>query len=87
MVSALGDPYSVYLDEESFKSLVTSTEGHFGGIGVVVGMKENNFVVIAPLKGTPGDRAGVKSGDKITAIDSKKTAGQTLGRSGHSNSR
>ena len=78
MVNALGDPYSVYLDEESFKSLVTSTEGHFGGIGVVIGMKDNNFVVIAPLKGTPGDRAGIKSGDKITAIDSKKTAGQTL---------
>jgi len=78
MVNALGDPYSVYLDEESFKSLVTSTEGHFGGIGVVIGMKDNNFVVIAPLKGTPGDRAGIKSGDKITAIDGKKTAGQTL---------
>ena len=78
MVNALGDPYSVYLDEESFKSLVMSTEGHFGGIGVVIGMKDNNFVVIAPLKGTPGDRAGIKSGDKITAIDSKKTAGQTL---------
>ena len=78
MVNALGDPYSVYLDEESFKSLVTSTEGHFGGIGVVIGMKDNNFVVIAPLKVTPGDRAGIKSGDKITAIDSKKTAGQTL---------
>ncbi len=78
MVNALGDPYSVYLDEESFKSLITSTEGHFGGIGVVIGMKDNNFVVIAPLKGTPGDRAGIKSGDKITAIDGKKTAGQTL---------
>ena len=78
MVNALCDPYSVYLDEESFKSLITSTEGHFGGIGIVIGMKDNNFVVIAPLKGTPGDRAGIKSGDKITAIDGKKTAGQTL---------
>lgn len=78
MVNALDDPYSVYLDEESFKSLMTSTEGHFGGIGVVIGMKDNNFVVIAPLKGTPGERAGIKSGDKITAIDGKKTAGQNL---------
>ncbi|MGE4588606.1 MAG: S41 family peptidase [Acidaminococcaceae bacterium] len=78
MVNALGDPYSVYLDEEKYKSLIMNTEGHFGGIGVVIGMKDNNFVVIAPLKGTPGDRAGIKSGDKITAIDGKKTAGQTL---------
>ena len=78
MVNALGDPYSVYLDDESFKSLMTSTEGHFGGIGVVIGMKDSNFVVIAPLKGTPGERAGIKSGDKITAIDGKKSAGQTL---------
>ena len=78
MVNALGDPYSVYLDDESCKSLMTSTEGHFGGIGVVIGMKDSNFVVIAPLKGTPGERAGIKSGDKITAIDGKKSAGQTL---------
>jgi len=78
MVNALGDPYSVYLDETQYKSLLTNTEGHFGGIGVVIGMKDKNFVVIAPLKGTPGDRAGIKSGDKITAIDGKKTAGQTL---------
>ena len=78
MVNALGDPYSVYLDEENYKSLVTNTEGHFGGIGVVLGMKDDNFVVIAPLKGTPGERAGIKSGDKILAIDGNKTAGQTL---------
>lgn len=78
MVNALGDPYSVYLDEENFSSLMTNTEGYFGGIGIVIGMKDDDFVVIAPLKGTPGERAGIKSGDSIISIDGKKTAGQTL---------
>ncbi|HIU64291.1 MAG TPA: S41 family peptidase [Candidatus Avacidaminococcus intestinavium] len=78
MVNALGDPYSVYLDEEKYNALLTSTEGHFGGIGVVLGMKDNDFVVIAPLKGTPGDEAGIKSGDKILEIDGEETKGKAL---------
>ena len=78
MVNAVGDPYSVYLDKENLESLLTNTEGHFDGIGVVLGMKDGNFVVIAPLKDSPGERAGMKSGDKILAIDGKKTVGQTL---------
>lgn len=78
MVNSLGDPYSVYLDQEQYHSLLANTEGHFGGIGVVLGMKEDNFVVIAPLKDTPGERAGIKSGDKIIAINGAPTAGQTL---------
>ena len=78
MVKALDDPYSVYLDEEKYKALLNSTEGHFDGIGVVLGMKDNNFVVIAPLKGTPGEQAGIKSGDKILEVDGEPTVGKTL---------
>ncbi|MEG2343365.1 MAG: S41 family peptidase [Acidaminococcaceae bacterium] len=78
MVAALDDPYSVYLDERNFSSLTTSTEGHFGGIGVVIGSKENAFVIIATLDDTPGYRAGIKSGDKILAINGQDTAGQQL---------
>ena len=48
LVKALDDPYSVYLDQQSFKEISNVTEGFFGGIGVVVGKKENHFVVGAP---------------------------------------
>ena len=78
LVKALDDPYSVYLDQQSFKDISNVTEGFFGGIGVVVGKKDNNFVVVAPLEGTPGEKAGIKAGDKIVQVDGKKTAGMQL---------
>lgn len=78
LVKALDDPYSVYLDQQSFQDISYVTEGFFGGIGVVVGKKENNFVVVAPLEGTPGEKAGIKAGDKIIQVDGKKTAGMQL---------
>lgn len=78
LVKALDDPYSVYLDKQNFKDISNVTEGFFGGIGVVVGKKDNNFVVIAPLEGTPGEKAGIKAGDKIIQVDSKRTDGMQL---------
>lgn len=78
LVKALDDPYSVYLDQQSFKDISNVTEGFFGGIGVVVGKKDNNFVVVAPLEGTPGEKAGIKAGDKIVQVNGKKTAGMQL---------
>lgn len=78
LVKALDDPYSVYLDQQNFKDISNVTEGFFGGIGVVVGKKDNNFVVIAPLEGTPGEKAGIKAGEKIVQVDGKKTAGMQL---------
>ncbi|WP_293719029.1 S41 family peptidase [uncultured Phascolarctobacterium sp.] len=78
LVKALDDPYSVYLDQQNFKDISNVTEGFFGGIGVVVGKKDNNFVVVAPLEGTPGEKAGIKAGEKIVQVDGKKTAGMQL---------
>ena len=69
MVKSLDDPYSAYLDEKNFSELTDLTDGIFGGIGVVLGKKDNDFVVVAPMEGTPGDLAGIKAGDKILAID------------------
>ena len=78
MVDALGDPYSVYLDKKTFGTLNEFTDGSFGGIGVVVGKKDGKFVVVAPLKDTPGAKAGVKAGDQILAVDGESTAKLTL---------
>ena len=75
MVKALGDPYSAYLDKKSFSEITDLTDGVFGGIGVVLGKKDNDFVVVAPMEGTPGDEAGIKAGDKILAVDGTSVDG------------
>lgn len=78
MVKALGDPYSAYLDKKSFSEITDLTDGVFGGIGVVLGKKDNDFVVVAPMEGTPGDEAGIKAGDKILAVDGTSVEGMQL---------
>ncbi|RMG27983.1 MAG: S41 family peptidase [Gammaproteobacteria bacterium] len=77
MVTGL-DPHSAYLDPDEFKELRVGTTGEFGGLGIEVGM-ENGFVkVIAPIDGTPAQRAGVKAGDLIIKLDDKPVKGMTL---------
>lgn len=78
MVATLDDPYSEYLDEKSFAQLNEVTDGTFGGIGVVLGQKDKELVVIAPMDGSPGAKAGIKAGDKILKVDDKETRGRTL---------
>jgi len=72
------DPYSQYLDARSFSRLQTTTQGVFGGIGAVVGVRDNYPTVISPIEGSPAWRAGVRSGDVIVRIDGKGTAGLSM---------
>lgn len=72
IVESLDDPYSVYLEPKIFKQLTEQISGVFGGVGIVVGMKQDHLTVLAPVKGTPAYKAGIKSGDVITEIDGKK---------------
>ncbi|MGB9742701.1 MAG: S41 family peptidase [candidate division WOR-3 bacterium] len=74
MLNAL-DPYSEYLDESDFKELRIRTEAQFGGIGIHIGMVEQQLTVIAPIEGTPAARAGIRAGDRIVEIDGKSTKG------------
>jgi carboxyl-terminal processing protease len=69
MVKELDDPYSAYLDKKDYESLSTLTEGHFGGVGIVLGMKDKKFIVVAPIEDTPAFRAGIKAGDQLLEID------------------
>lgn len=78
MVKSLDDPHSVYLDKKDYESLSTITEGHFGGVGIVLGMKENKFIVVAPIENTPAFRGGIKAGDYILAIDGEATQGRDM---------
>lgn len=75
MIASLDDPYSVYFTPEIAKQFQEELEGSFSGIGAEVGMKENRVVVIAPLPDSPAEAAGLRTGDYISEIDEKSTAG------------
>jgi carboxyl-terminal processing protease len=72
------DPHSSYLDERNFRSLMSTTEGNYGGLGLSVTMEDGAVKVIAPTRDTPADRAGIKAGDFITHIDGRLFYGGTL---------
>ena len=78
MVKSLGDPYSSYMDEKTLSTFMAETKGSFSGVGIVLGMKDNQLSVIAPIEGTPGERAGVKPGDFIRKIDGEETKNFSL---------
>ena len=68
MVEAL-DPHSEFLEKASHDQVEEDLSGEFGGIGIQVETRQNRVVVIAPMAGTPGERAGIRRGDEIVAID------------------
>lgn len=78
MVSSLGDPYTVFLTPSQNKETKEELGGLFEGIGAQLGIKEKKIVVIAPLKDTPAEKAGLKAGDWILKIDGKDTTTLSL---------
>ena len=72
------DPHSSYLDERGYKSLMTTTEGEYGGLGLNVTMEDGIVKVVAAIEDTPAQRAGVKSGDYITHVNGKLIYGNTI---------
>jgi len=72
------DPHSSYLDARGFRSLMSTTDGNYGGLGLTVTMEDGAVKVIAATPGTPAGVAGIKSGDFITHIDGRLFYGGTL---------
>jgi carboxyl-terminal processing protease len=70
MVESL-DPHSEYMESKDNAELEEDLSGEFGGIGVEVDVRLGHIMVITPIAGSPGDRAGIKRGDEITSIDGK----------------
>jgi len=77
MLSTL-DPHSAFMPPDVYKEVQVETKGEFGGIGIQIGMKENRLTVIAPIDGTPAEKAGVKAGDFIIKVDDESTKDMTL---------
>jgi carboxyl-terminal processing protease len=73
MAESLGDSYTTFFDPDEAKKFEEDLSGSFGGIGLEVGIKNDVLTVIAPLKDTPAEKAGLESGDIITKINGKDT--------------
>lgn len=78
IVSSLKDPYSVLLDPIESKRFSEDLSGHFDGIGAEIAIRKNQLVIVAPLEGSPAEKAGLLSGDAIISIDGVDTAELSL---------
>lgn len=72
------DPHSMFLNPEVFKEFKVGTKGEFGGLGIVISIRDGNLTVIAPLEGTPASKAGIKAGDKIVQIGDESSINMSL---------
>jgi len=72
------DPHSQYLTASDYTSLKIDTQGSYGGLGIVIGVRDGYLTVVSPMEGTPASRMGIRSLDRVVAIDGQTTDGMTL---------
>ena len=77
MTNSLGDPYTTFFNPTQAKQFQQDLDGSFEGIGVEIGIQKDMLTVIAPLPGTPGEKAGLKAGDIIAKINGQDTSNMT----------
>ncbi len=78
MVNSLKDPHTIFMDPSDSKKFLEDVGGSFEGVGMEVGIKNGQLQVIAPLEGTPAQKSGLRSGDKIIKIDETLSADVSL---------
>lgn len=80
LVASLNDPYSVYMTKTEYDQFNTIIEGSYSGIGISVTADKDDkrILVVAPIEGTPAEKAGIKSGDKILKVDGEDVSGEQL---------
>ena len=78
VVGALDDPYSLFFSPSDAKKFNEDITGSFGGIGAEIGIRDNQLLIIAPLKGNPAETVGLQAGDKILKVDDTFTNNLTI---------
>lgn len=78
MLKSLGDQYTRFMDPTAFKNMSIETKGELGGIGIQIGIRNQQLTVIAPIEDTPASKAGLKSGDIIIKINGTSTEDMAL---------
>ncbi|MDP2655396.1 MAG: S41 family peptidase, partial [bacterium] len=78
LASSYGDPYTLYFPPKEAKAFAESISGSFAGVGMEIDVKNGILTVVAPLRGTPAEAAGIKAGDQIITIDGKSTDGLSV---------
>ena len=77
LVRELNDPHSVYLTPDKLRVLKETISGRYAGLGIQTDVRDGWITIVAPLPGTPAERAGIQPGDRIVSIDGKSTEGFT----------
>ncbi len=80
LAQSFGDPHTMFFPPAEGKQFQEDVKGSFGGIGAEIGEKDGVIGVVAPLKGSPSEKAGLLAGDLILKIDGKKTDGLTVNK-------
>jgi len=78
MVEALDDPYTSYLDAETYQLVLSGMEGKFEGIGAEIAIRDGQLMIIAPIADSPAAKAGIRAGDKVLEIDGRSTSGMSI---------
>lgn len=78
LAHALDDPYTRYLEPHAFQQMRVESTGVYGGIGIVVAMRDNQITIVSAFSGTPGSEAGLRGGDRIVRIDGQPTTYMSL---------
>ena len=78
LLSSLEDPYTRFVEPKAFEEMQIRLSGTYSGIGIYIGIKNDQLMVISPIEGTPAYRSKLKAGDKIMAIDDKTTEHMAL---------
>ncbi len=77
LLNELGDPYSILMDRDQYADLRLDTTGEYGGLGIQIAVRNGWITVVAPMPGTPAERAGLRAGDRIVEVEGESTAGWT----------
>ncbi|OGG57330.1 hypothetical protein A2853_02315 [Candidatus Kaiserbacteria bacterium RIFCSPHIGHO2_01_FULL_55_17] len=78
LAESLGDPYTFFLPPKENEIFAEDISGEFSGVGMEIAVRDQVITVVSPLKGTPAERAGIKSGDRVLEIDGASTEGMDI---------